>query len=112
VAWYQALGITVERVMTDNGSCYRSKQFRSLLASAGIKHIRTRPYRPQTNGKVERFNLTLKIGWAYATCYASNQARVVDLPSWLHYYNHHRPHMALNGKAPMAVVNILCENHN
>jgi transposase InsO family protein/transposase len=111
IAHFMALGITVERVMTDGGSCYRSKQFRELLSDNGIKHKRTRPYRPQTNGKVERFNLTLKLGWAYAREYSSNQARLDDLPVWLHHYNHHRPHMAHKGKAPMACINNLCGNH-
>ena len=109
---FATLGITVERVMTDGGSCYRSRQFRDLLVAYGVKHKRTRPYRPQTNGKVERFNLTLKLGWAYARAYATNQARLDDLPGWLHYYNHHRPHMAHRGKAPMASINNLCGNHN
>jgi transposase InsO family protein len=109
--WFEALGITVEQVMTDRGSCYQSKLFGALLAEKGINHKRTRPYRPQTNGKVERFNLTLKLGWAYAKSYASNQERLDDLPFWLHHYNHHRPHMAHKGKAPMASINNLCGNH-
>jgi transposase InsO family protein len=110
--WFGALGIVTESIMTDNGSCYRSRDFRKVLADAGIKHLRTRPYRPQTNGKVERFNLTLKNGWAYAASYASNQARLTDLPHWIHFYNHHRPHMAHRGGVPMALVNNLCGNHN
>ena len=111
ISWFADIDIKVAEVMTDNGSCYRSKMFCGLLADAGIKHIRTRPYRPQTNGKVERFNLTLKNGWAYVAAYTSNQARLAELPTWLHYYNHHRPHMAHKGKAPMTIVNNLCGNH-
>ncbi len=111
-AWFCAQGITIERVMTDNGACYRSKAFRAVLEAAGIKHKRTRPYRPQTNGKVERFNLTLKLEWAYAAVHDTNQARLDALGRWLHHYNHHRPHMAHNGEAPMAFVNNLCGNHN
>jgi transposase InsO family protein len=68
-------GVTVERVLTDNGACYRSREFAHTLASAGVAHRRTRPYRPQTNGKVERFNLTLKWEWAYARAYESNESR-------------------------------------
>jgi transposase InsO family protein len=112
IAWYAALGIGVERVMTDNGNCYRSHVFRDVLATHGITHKRTRPYRPQTNGKVERFNLTLKLEWAYAALYDSNQARLDDLDRWLHWYNHHRPHMAHNGGAPMSTVNNLPAKHS
>jgi transposase InsO family protein len=112
IAWFESQGITVERVMTDNGACYRSTPFRQLLESRGIKHKRTRPYRPQTNGKAERFNLTLKNGWLYSAAYSSNQQRTEALTDWLHYYNHHRPHMALKGKAPMSVLNNLCGNYN
>lgn len=110
--WFSDLGVSVTSVMTDNGSCYRSCGFADLLSAAGIRHLKTRPYRPQTNGKVERFNLTLKIGWAYGAMYRSNQERLHNLLQWLHYYNHHRPHMALNGLAPMAAINNLCGNHS
>lgn len=111
VAWFAGLGIAVERVMTDNGSCYRSRTFRGVLASHGIAHKRTRPYRPQTNGKAERFNLTLKLEWAYARAYTSNQARLDALGGFVHHYNHHRPHYAHNGGAPMTTVNNLPANH-
>ena len=111
VGWFAEHGITVERVMTDNGSCYRSRTFRDVLVSSGIMHKRTRPYRPQTNGKVERFNLTLKLEWAYARAYDSNQARLDDLHRWLHWYNHHRGHMAHNGDAPMSSVNNVPVKH-
>ena len=111
VAWFADHGVTIERVMTDNGSCYRSHAFRDVLAGAGIRHKRTKPYRPQTNGKVERFNLTLKLEWAYATVYDSNQARLDDLARWTHWYNHHRGHMAHNGGTPMSSVNNVPAKH-
>jgi transposase InsO family protein len=111
LSWFADLGIAVERVMTDNGSCYRSRTFNDVLAAAGVTHKWTRPYRPQTNGKVERFNLTLKNEWAYVTAYTSNQQRLDALPPWLHHYNHHRPHLAHDGGAPMGIVNNVCGKH-
>lgn len=111
VAWFADHGVTVERVMTDNGSCYRSRTFRDALAGRGVVHKRTRPYRPQTNGKVERFNLTLKLEWAYAASYDSNEARLDTLEHWVHCYNHHRGHMAHNGGAPMSSVNNVPAKH-
>jgi len=84
-------GIIVERVLTDNGVCYRSLPFARVLDEAGVGHRRTRPYRPQTNGKVERFNLTLKWEWAYARPYGSNESRTEALQRWLHAYNYHPP---------------------
>lgn len=104
LAFYTACGITVERVLTDNGSCYRSHDWRDLLAAAGIAHKRTRPYRPQTNGKVERFNRTLLDEWAYARPYRSEQERRDAFPAWLHTYNHHRGHTALKGQPPATRV--------
>jgi transposase InsO family protein len=95
-------GITVERVLTDNGSCYRSRHWREHLTAAGITHKRTRPYRPQTNGKVERFNRTLLTEWAYAQPFTSSQHRTETLPGWLHTYNHHRAHTALGGQPPIS----------
>ncbi len=92
-------GITVTAVMTDNGSCYRSRAFAAALG-AQVKHRRTRPYRPQTNGKVERFNRTLASEWAYAATYASEAERVAAYPAWLHHYNHHRPHTGIGGQTP------------
>jgi transposase InsO family protein len=103
-AFYAAHGITVRRVLTDNGSCYRSRTWRATLTAAGIAHKRTRPYRPQTNGKVERFNRTLLTEWAYARPYKSEIARRRAFPSWLHIYNHHRPHTALGGRPPATRV--------
>ncbi|MGI5450396.1 IS481 family transposase [Streptomyces sp. CA-243310] len=103
-AYYAGAGITVERVLTDNGSCYKSHAWRDVLAAAGITHKRTRPYRPQTNGKVERLNRTLLDEWAYARPYRSEQERRDAFPQWLHTYNHHRGHTALAGKPPASRV--------
>ena len=103
-AFFADAGITVARVLTDNGSCYRSHLWRDTLADQGITHKRTRPYRPQTNGKVERFNRTLMDEWAYAKPYASEAERRAALPGWLHTYNHHRGHTALKGSPPASRV--------
>lgn len=103
-AWFSARGITVQAVLTDNGSCYRSKLWVTTLNAADIKHRRTRPYRPQTNGKVERFNRTLLEEWAYAREYRSEAERAAAYPDWLHTYNHHRGHTALAGKSPADLV--------
>ena len=103
-AFFTQAGITVERVLTDNGACYRSRDWRDLLAAAGITHKRTRPYRPQTNGKVERFNRTLLEEWAYARPYRSETERREAFPGWLHTYNHHRGHTALKGQPPASRV--------
>ncbi|MEE1820955.1 integrase core domain-containing protein, partial [Streptomyces sp. BE20] len=92
---------TVERVLTDNGACYKSHLWRDTLAASGIAHKRTRPYRPQTNGKVERFNRTLLDEWAYQRPYTSNQERTEALPDFLHAYNYHRCHTALGGQPPI-----------
>ncbi|MGX1371430.1 transposase InsO family protein [Streptomyces canus] len=102
--FFTQAGITVERVLTDNGSCYRSRDWRDTLAAAGVTHKRTRPYRPQTNGKVERFNRTLLDEWAYAKPYRSEQERRAAFPDWLHTYNHHRGHTALKGQPPASRV--------
>ncbi|MER7149650.1 IS481 family transposase [Streptomyces lydicus] len=104
-AFFAAHGITVERVLTDNGSCYKSKLFTRTLTAAGITHKRIRPYRPQTNGKVERFNRTLLDEWAYLRPYTSNTERTQALTGFLHTYNHHRSHTALGGKPPISRVN-------
>jgi transposase InsO family protein len=103
-AFFTAAGITVQRVMTDNGSCYRSFTWRDALAAAGIAHKRIRPYRPQTNGKAERFNRTLLDEWAYARPYRSETERRAALDPWLHIYNHHRGHTALGGHPPASRV--------
>jgi len=97
-------GIIVRAVLTDNGSCYRSKLWAKTLTGQRIKHRRTRPYRPQTNGKVERFNRTLLEEWAYAVEYRSEAERTASYPAWLHFYNHHRGHTSLKGKSPIDLV--------
>ena len=108
-AFFAAAGIHVEAVMTDNGSCYRSREFATALGDA--KHRFTKPYRPQTNGKVERFNRTLASEWAYARPYASDAARTATYADWLHHYNHHRPHTGLGGQTPSDRVHNLTGNY-
>jgi len=102
VAYYLGLGVTVARVMTDNGSCYRSKAFRDACRDLGLKHIRTRPYTPKTNGKAERFIQTALREWAYAQAYPNSDRRAQELPVWLHRYNWHRPHSSLKSKPPIS----------
>lgn len=109
-AFFADAGIQVEAVMTDNGACYRSRDFTTTLGP--IRHLFTRPYRPQTNGKVERFNRTLAAEWAYAATYTSDQARAADYPAWLHHYNHHRPHTGIRGLVPAARVHNLTGNYS
>ena len=101
-AYFTELGIKVRKVLTDNGSCYRSHAFKEALGD--IEHRRTRPYRPQTNGKVERFHRTLADEWAYARLYTSDAERCEEFPRWLHTYNHHRGRTALGGQPPAARV--------
>ena len=110
--WFTDHSITVERVLTDNGSCYRSAIWTQQLTATGTRHSKTRPYRPQTNGKVERFNRTLLDEWAYVRLYSSDQARERALTRWLHTYNHHRAHTALGGQAPISRVNDLAGHHS
>src|SRR5690606_29118832 len=95
LAYYASLGIRIERVMTDNGSCYKSFAFRDACKRHGLKHIRTKPYTPKTNGKAERFIQTALREWAYAQAYANSDQRAAELPHWLHRYNWHRPHGSL-----------------
>ncbi|MFJ8910147.1 IS481 family transposase [Amycolatopsis sp. NPDC102389] len=102
--FFTSNGITVTRVLTDNGACYKSRLWRDTLRDADIVHKRTRPYRPQTNGKVERFNRTLLEEWAYARPYHSETERRDAYPVWLHTYNHHRGHTALGGQPPASRV--------
>ena len=110
-AYFNSVGITVARVLTDNGACYRSHAFADALGE-DIKHKRTRPYRPQTNGKVERFNRTMVEEWAYARPYLSESEREAYFDEWLHTYNHHRGHTALKGKSPADLVPNLCGQNN
>ena len=107
VAFYAAHGITVERVMSDNGACYRSAIHAFACQLLGLKHLRTRPYRPRTNGKAERFIRTLLGGWAYGAIYGSSQERAAALDGWLWSYNHRRPHGSLSHKPPIARLNEL-----
>lgn len=102
VAYYQSLGITVERVMTDNGSCYRSRAFARACKRLRIRHIRTRPYTPRTNGKAERFIQTSLREWAYAHAYDTSDQRAAELPRWLHHYNWHRPHGSIGAMPPIS----------
>ncbi|GIG27836.1 IS481 family transposase [Cellulomonas marina] len=99
VVWFAARGVRVERVLSDNGSAYKSHAWRDACAELAITVKKTRPYRPQTNGKIERFHRTMAAGWAFARHYKSETARRAALPGWLHQYNHHRPHSAI-GKVP------------
>ena len=103
-SWFADRGVIIERVLSDNGACYRSREFATALTATQTRHRRTRPYRPQTNGKVERFNRTLLTEWAYARPYRTESARALALPSWLHIYNHHRHHTALGGQPPASRV--------
>ncbi len=98
-SWFASRGIRIERVLSDNGSCYRSNAWRQACHELGITPKKTRPYRPQTNGKIERFHRTMAAGWAFKRFYASETARRRALPAWIHHYNHHRPHSAI-GKVP------------
>jgi transposase InsO family protein len=105
LAFFQAHGVSVERIMSDNGPAYRSHLFKSLLAEAGLKHIRTRPYTPRTNGKAERFIQTSLREWAYANAYISSAEREQAMQPWITTYNHQRPHSALAGKPPISRLN-------
>jgi transposase InsO family protein len=105
VAFYRRHGITVERVITDNGAAYRSTIHAIACRALGIRHLRTRPYRPQTNGKAERFIRTLLGGWAYGALYRNSTERTAALDGWLDYYNHRRKHAALGHKPPIARLN-------
>jgi len=111
LAWFARHGVTVERVMTDNGSAYRSHDFRHACADAGLRHLRTRPYTPRTNGKAERFIQTCLREWAYARPYASSTERSYAIDLWLHHYNHHRPHAGINALTPAARLNNLLGNN-
>lgn len=109
-AFFAEHGIEVKAVMTDNGACYRSGDFAKALGQ-NVEHIRTRPYRPQTNGKVERFNRTLETEWAYSEIYLSDQDRAETYADWLHHYNHHRPHTGIGGLVPAARIHNLPGNY-
>jgi transposase InsO family protein len=110
VAWYLSLGIKIDRVMTDNGSCYRSKAFNRLCQALGIRHIYTKPYTPKTNGKAERFIQSSLREWAYARAYNTSEQRKAELPYWLHHYNWHRPHAGIKRKTPISRSGINVNN--
>lgn len=111
VAWFAERGVTTQRVLTDNGGCYRSFLWRDTCAELAIAHKRTRPYRPQTNGKIERFHRTLVEGWAFKKFYSSESARLAALPAWVHEYNHHRPHSAIGKRSPITRLDNLAGHH-
>ena len=112
LTFFAAHGVSVERVMTDNGSAYRSHDFRNLCAAAGLRHIRTRPYTPRTNGKAERFIQTSLREWAYARAYRSSDERAQAMITWIDAYNTQRPHSALANQTPWLRLNNLLGNNN
>jgi transposase InsO family protein len=111
VAWFAERGVVVERVLSDNGSAYRSFLWRDTCEELAITPKKTRPRRPQTNGKVERLHRTMADGWAYKKLYSSENARRAALAGWLHQYNHHRPHSALGGQPPITRLTNLAGHH-
>jgi transposase InsO family protein len=111
VAWFAERGVCVERVLSDNGSAYRSHLWRDTCAELGITAKKTRPRRPQTNGKAERWHRTMADGWAYKKLYRSESARRAALAGWLHQYNHHRPHTSLGGQPPISRLDNLAGHH-
>ena len=112
VAWFAVRGVVVERVLSDNGGAYRSFLWRDTCAELGITAKRTRPYRPQTNGKIERFHRTLADGWAFKKFYNTESARRAALPAWLHEYNHHRLHTAIGRSAPITRLTNLTDQYS
>jgi transposase InsO family protein len=112
VEWFADHGVTIQRVLSDNGSAYRSYAWRDACTELRITPKRTRPYRPQTNGKIERFHRTLADGWAYARLYQSTEERNTELAGWLHFYNHHRAHSSIGGKPPVTRLTNLPGHHS
>lgn len=110
VAYYKSLGITVLRVMTDNGSCYRSRAFAKACRRLKLKHIRTKPYTPRTNGKAERFIQTSLREWAYARAYLNSRQRARELPFFMHRYNWHRPHASIGRMPPITRLGLTRNN--
>jgi transposase InsO family protein len=110
IAYYKSLGVTVLRVMTDNGSCYRSRAFARACRRLAIKHIRTKPYTPRTNGKAERFIQTSLREWAYARAYLNSRQRAHELPFFMHRYNWHRPHASIGAKPPISRLRLTEDN--
>ncbi len=111
IAFYERHGMTIERVITDNGSPYISTVHAIACRALGVRHLRTRPYRPQTNGKAERFIRTLINKWAYGAIYASSKERTAALDGWLYHYNHHRPHSAIGRQPPITRLNNLLSTY-
>jgi transposase InsO family protein len=111
VGWFASMGIAVERVMSDNGACYRSGLHATTCNELGLRHLFTRPYRPRTNGKAERFIQTLTNRWAYGAIYGSSTERTAALPGWLDHYNFRRRHGSLGHKAPAARLAELEQRH-
>jgi transposase InsO family protein len=112
IAWFTARGVTVQRVLSDNGPAYKSHLWHNTCADLGITPKKTRPYRPQTNGKIERLHRTLTEEWAYKRFYNSETARLAALPAWLHHYNHHRPHSAIGKTPPITRLDNLPGHHS
>jgi transposase InsO family protein len=110
VAYYARLGVKLERVMTDNGSCYKSLAFQRACKRRALRHIRTKPYTPKTNGKAERFIQTSLREWAYAQAYPNSRDRKAELPIWLHRYNWHRPHAGIDDKTPISRLGLIGNN--
>ena len=110
VAYYAALGVILREVLTDNGSCYRSREFARACRHLGLKHRFTRPYTPRTSGKAERFIQTALREWAYARAYHHSSQRIAELPRWLHSYNWHRSHASLAGQPPMFKLGLTRNN--
>ena len=110
IAYYNSLGVTVTRVMTDNGSCYKSRAFARACRRLKLKHIRTKPYTPKTNGKAERFIQTALREWAYARAYDTSKQRAIELPHWIHRYNWHRPHGSLKAQTPISRLSLAEDN--
>jgi transposase InsO family protein/transposase len=112
IEFYRRHGITVERVMTDNGSPYRSAVHALACRALGVRHLRTRAYRPQTNGKAERLIRTMLAGWAYGAIYGSSRERTAALDGWLYRYNHHRPHRSIGRQPPITRLNNLLGSYS
>ncbi len=110
IVYYKRLGVTVTRVMTDNGSCYKSRAFAKACKALKLRHIRTRPYTPKTNGKAERFVQTALREWAYARAYQTSDQRAEDLPTWTHMYNWHRPHGGIKDQTPISRLGLNRDN--
>ena len=110
VRYFRTLGVRIERILTDNGSCYRSHQFGRCCRRLGIKHKRTKPYSPQTNGKAERFIQTAIREWAYRHSYNTSEIRTAALPNWVHHYNWHRRHGGIGGKTPISRLGLTEDN--